>query len=85
MPYEKNMQNQMNLTYQPMIVGAAQIQYSEPKAKIDTMMEKVFLTLISDKPIPVNWDESNEVNIKVSDLKIHHQKIFLTLIYLQLL
>jgi hypothetical protein len=68
-----------------MIVVEAQIQYSEPKAKIDTMMEKVFLTLISDKPIPVNWDESNEVNIKVSDLKIHHQKIFLTLIYLQLL
>jgi hypothetical protein len=68
-PYEKNMQEQTNLTYRPMIVGAVQVHFSEPKAKIDITKEQVFLTPVSDKPLPVNWDDSKEVNIKVSDLK----------------
>jgi len=41
-PYEKNMQEQTNLTYRPMIVGAVQVHFSEPKAKIDIIKEQVF-------------------------------------------
>ena len=52
-----------------MIVGAAYVRFSEPKAKVDITKEHVFLTPISDKPIPVNWDDSTEVEIKISDLQ----------------
>ncbi|MEM2100509.1 MAG: DUF87 domain-containing protein [Thermoproteota archaeon] len=67
-PYKKDMGKQMNLTYQPMLIGAAQIQYSVPKEGIYTKVEKIFITPVSDKPIPVNWDEAKEVDVKVSDL-----------------
>jgi len=74
MPFEKNTQAQMDLTYQPMIIGAAQIQYSELKETIGTLVEKVFITPISDNPLPVNWDESNEVNINISQLRNTQQE-----------
>lgn len=66
--YEKGIQKQGSLTYQPMLIGAAQIQYSIPKERIYTTMEKLFITPISEKPIPVNWDEAKETDMKVSSL-----------------
>jgi len=69
MPYEQDTRGETNLIYQPMIVGAGQVRFSEPKAKIDITQEKVFLTPVSDNPLPINWDNSREVDIKVSDLK----------------
>jgi hypothetical protein len=58
-----------NPVYCPAILGVAQIQFCEPKAGIDTVKDKVFLTPISDNPVPVNWDDAKEVNLKVTDLK----------------
>lgn len=66
--YEKGIQKQGSLTYQPMLIGAAQIQYSIPKEGIYTTIEKLFITSISEKPIPVNWDEAKETDMKVSSL-----------------
>lgn len=69
LPHEQNTQEYTNLIYRPVIAGAAQVRFSEPKAKIDTTKEQVFLAPLSDNPIPVNWDDSREVTIKVSDLQ----------------
>jgi hypothetical protein len=68
-PLESNTQKSDTLAYRPMIVGAAQIRFSDTKAKVDTTIERVFLAPVSDNPLPVNWDEAKESNIKVSDLK----------------
>ncbi|MEM2940236.1 MAG: ATP-binding protein [Thermoproteota archaeon] len=68
MPYKKDIGKQISMIYQPMLIGAAQIQYSVPKEGIYTTVEKVFITPVSDKPIPVNWDEAKEVDVKVPDL-----------------
>jgi len=69
LPYGVDSQQQANLTYQPMIIGISQVRFRDPKLLIDITQEKIFLTPISEKPIPVNWDESTEINLKVSDLK----------------
>jgi hypothetical protein len=37
MPLEKNIQDMANLTYRPMLIGAAQIHYSIPKINIYTV------------------------------------------------
>jgi hypothetical protein len=58
-----------NLTYKPKILGAAKVRFNEPKAKIDTTLDKVFFVPISDEAISVNWDESKEANLRLSDLK----------------
>ncbi|MEM2885280.1 MAG: ATP-binding protein, partial [Thermoproteota archaeon] len=59
---------QSNLAYRPMILGAARIQYSVPKEGIYAAIEKVFITPVSEKPVPVDWDEAKELDAKVSDL-----------------
>ena len=68
-PYERNKQQASRLILRPMLIGAAQVCFSEPKSKVSIVKERLFLTPITDGPIPVNWQDSEETNIKVSDLK----------------
>ncbi len=58
-----------NPKYTPMVAGFAQVRFYEPKARIDTTTDLAFLTPISDNPLPVNWDDSERVDMKVSDLR----------------
>jgi len=69
LPYDRNRPDSTNLTYRPMIVGAAQVCFSEPKTKVNIAKDKTFLVPVSDSPLPVNWEEAEEVNIKVSNLE----------------
>lgn len=57
-----------NLMYQPMIVGAAQVSFSDAKAQVNIAKEQVFLAPVSDGPVPVNWDDAEEANIKTTEL-----------------
>ncbi len=54
--------------YHPVILGAAQIRFSDSKAKVDTTKEMVFLTPITDNPLPVDWDQAKEAALKITDL-----------------
>jgi hypothetical protein len=67
-PVDENEQKNVTATYQPMILGAAQMRFVDAKAKIDTTDDAVFLTSIGNEPEPVDWDNSRKVDIKVSDL-----------------
>jgi len=67
-PFEKNVAGN-NLVYRPVILGAAQVRFSDSKSGIDTVKSKVFVTPVTDNPLPVNWDEAKETNVKVDDLK----------------
>lgn len=68
-PHDRNVQESAELTYKPMIVGAAQVRFSDTKTKVNIAKEHLFLAPVSNDPIPVNWDDSEELNMKVSDLK----------------
>jgi hypothetical protein len=68
-PYNRNMQSPSELRYRPMIVGAAQVRFSNLKAKVNIVREHMFLTPITDSPLPVNWDDSEEIDLKISDLR----------------
>lgn len=61
--------NEVSLIYYPMILGAAQIHLADEKARIDVTRDAVFLSSITNDPIPVNWDNSTEANPKLNDLK----------------
>jgi len=67
-PFEKNVAGN-NLAYRPVILGAAQVRFSDSKSGIDMVKSKVFVTPVTDNPLPVNWDEAKETNVKVADLK----------------
>jgi Helicase HerA, central domain len=67
-PFEKNVAGS-NQVYRPVILGAAQVRFRDSKSGIDTVKSKVFVTPVTDNPLPVNWDEAKETNVKVADLK----------------
>jgi hypothetical protein len=54
---------------QPMILGAAQVHFANTKTRIDFTKDLVFLTPITNDPVPVNWDQAKEVGLKISSLK----------------
>ncbi|MEI7988370.1 MAG: ATP-binding protein [Chloroflexota bacterium] len=56
------------ITYQPMLVGAAKVHFTDAKAKVDETQSSVFLTSITDQAVPVNWEEAQEAGIAINDL-----------------
>ncbi|MFM8550815.1 MAG: ATP-binding protein [Nitrospiraceae bacterium] len=57
------------LVYQPMLLGMAQVRVADAKAGVDVTQDVTCLAAITDAPVSVNWDESHEAGIVVSDLE----------------
>jgi hypothetical protein len=57
------------LVYQPGIVGAAKVNFADSKKKVNVTQSKVYLTPITDDPIPVTWDRAEEISIPATDLE----------------
>ncbi len=68
-PPGQNVQVTSNSAYYPMILGAAQVRFLDSKAGIDVTKDQVFLTSVNDDPLPVNWGNSEELSLKISDLQ----------------
>ena len=68
LPRSQDGQANTNLAYQPMIVGAAQVVFSDQKARVNIAKEQLFIAPVSDSPVPVNWDEAEEAKIKITEL-----------------
>jgi len=48
------------VTYHPMILGCAQVRFTDTKAKVDFLKDATFLTPIHDDAIPVEWEQCVE-------------------------
>lgn len=57
------------LTYQPMLVGAAKVRFSDTKAKVDETQNVLVLTPIIDQAVPVNWEDAQEADFAINDLE----------------
>ncbi len=57
------------LLYMPRLLGAAKINFSDAKTRIETSESKVFVTAVTDNAIPVVWDDADEINIPAKDLE----------------
>lgn len=58
-----------DLLYMPRVLGAARINYANTKIGVNMLSAKVYITPITDDPIPVVWDNAEEINIPVTDLE----------------
>jgi hypothetical protein len=56
------------LVHQPRVLGAATVRFVKDKAQVDTARELVYMTSITDTPIPVNWEEAQEADVAADDL-----------------
>jgi hypothetical protein len=57
------------LLYLPKILGAAKINFSDPKVKVEFTESKVYFTPVTDNAIPVVWDNSAEIDVPATDLE----------------
>jgi hypothetical protein len=57
------------LLYKPGILGAAKINYSDAKTRIEQSESGVFLAPITDNAIPVVWEDAQEIKIPAKDLE----------------
>jgi hypothetical protein len=57
------------LVYAPKILGAAVINFSDQKAKINLSESKIFVTEVTDNAIPVSWEDSQEIDTPAKDLE----------------
>lgn len=66
------------LVYQPRILGAAKITYSDSKTNLNQSESGVFVTPVTDNAIPVVWEEAEEIEIPAMDLEKmpHPQAVF---------
>jgi hypothetical protein len=57
------------LVYQPQLLGVAEVRFADAKTKVDLSRDVVCLTSITDEAVPVNWENSQVVELAVSDLE----------------
>jgi hypothetical protein len=60
-------------TYTPMLLGAAQVRFVDPKQGVDQAREVVFGTPIGTGALAVNWDEAEETEIGLDELEVESQ------------
>ncbi|MEP7352767.1 MAG: DUF87 domain-containing protein [Acidobacteriota bacterium] len=57
------------ITYAPVVIGAAQVQFSDPKSGVDQVSSLLFTVPITDDAIGANWDTATEGDCRVTDLE----------------
>ena len=57
------------LVYQPMVLGAATVRFSDAKAGIDQSEEILVATPVTEAAVPVSWDGATSLDIPVADLE----------------
>jgi len=65
----ENQSKDLPEVYHPSIIGAAQIHFTNTKTSINLTKDVAFITPVTDDPIPVNWENSKQTNVKISDLQ----------------
>jgi hypothetical protein len=54
--------------WQPFLLGAARIAYSDAKLKLDEIRDIVVITPIVDGPVPVDWEHAEPAEFTLDDL-----------------
>jgi hypothetical protein len=58
-----------SLYYQPMILGAARLGFSDAKTRVDVTRGLLALTPITDEAVPVAWERGSVISLAVDDLE----------------
>jgi len=57
------------LVYQPMLLGGAQVKFSDSKAGVDLTQDVTVLAPITEGAVPVDWNHATEAAVALSDLE----------------
>jgi hypothetical protein len=68
-PFTQNQSMNQSTIYQPYILGAAQIRFTNAKTKLNQMKDVLLLTPVTEEPIAVNWENSQQTTMNIADLQ----------------
>jgi hypothetical protein len=57
------------VTYEPVLLGVAQVRFTDTRTKVDYSKEVRFCAPMSDGPVPVNWEQAEECEMEIQDLE----------------
>jgi hypothetical protein len=57
------------VTYEPVLLGVAQVRFTDAKTKVDYSREVKFCTLVENGPVCVNWEQAEELDIEIGELE----------------
>jgi len=57
------------VTYEPVLLGVAVVRFTDTKTKIDYSREVKFCTAVEGGPVPVNWEQAEELDIDLGELE----------------
>jgi hypothetical protein len=57
------------LYYRPKLLGAAKVNFTDTKTRVDTTQSLAYITSITDEVIPVNWEDCEGLSIALTDLE----------------
>ena len=55
------------VVYEPRIVGTAEVFFDDRKSGVMVHVSKTFAAIVSDGPVPVSWDEAEELDLSERD------------------
>jgi hypothetical protein len=58
-----------SVSYEPVLMGVAQVRFTDAKTKVDFTREVRFCTLIEDGPVNVNWEQADEAEFDLTELE----------------
>jgi len=68
LPIRSTASGSERLTYQPMVMGAAEIHYSDSKT-IDMTQQVTMLCPLSEGPIALDWEQASVIDVPVEELE----------------
>jgi hypothetical protein len=69
MPVRGKKPTAASLLYLPMLLGSAQVRFTDPKRGVELTQEITSLTPMTTQAIPVNWNDTREVTAGPADLE----------------
>ncbi len=58
-----------SLVYQPRLLGAAQVRFSDPRRRIDVTRDVLVMTEVTDQPVSVDWATSETLAFSANELE----------------
>ena len=58
-----------SVAYRPVILGAAQVRFSDSKLGVDEIRDVLYAAPVSDGPVPVDWDSATALSLGARDLQ----------------
>jgi hypothetical protein len=57
------------IEYEPVILGAARVRFSDRSLGVDATRDVLYVTPVSDDPVPVDWSSAARVDVGLNDLQ----------------